>query len=48
MISLNTTNLKQDAKIQNNVLYKIEQDRIISVREEHDHCVDVEIVHLKL
>lgn len=47
MISLNTTNLKQGAKIQNNVLYKIEQDRIISVREEHDHCDDVEIVQLK-
>lgn len=46
MFSLNTTKLKQDAQIRKNVLYGIEKDRTVSVREEHDDSPDVEIVNL--
>lgn len=47
MFDLNTEVLKSETKIQKNVLYRIDEDRIISIREEHDHCTDAEIVHLE-
>lgn len=47
MVSLNTKQLKQGAEIQKNVLYRIDEDRIIPIREKHKDCADVEIVNLE-
>lgn len=41
MLSLNYTKLKADAELKKNVLYKIEEDRTISICEKHKEDMDV-------
>ena len=47
MICLNTKRLKDGMDIQNNVLYRIDGNKTVSIREEHGDCADVETVSLK-
>ncbi len=47
MICLNTKGLKDGMDIQNNVLYRIDGNKTVSIREEHGDCADVETVSLK-
>lgn len=47
MFKLNTTPLKAGAQIQKNVLYKINENMILSVQEEHNNNINKEIVNLE-
>lgn len=47
MVKLNTKALKPDMQIQKNVLYQINANRIVPVREEHKDCADTETVNLR-
>lgn len=47
MVKLNTKALKPDMQIQKNVLYQINENRIVPVREEHKDCADTETVNLR-
>ncbi len=47
MVKLNTKPLKPDTRIQKNVLYQINENRVVSVREEHKDCADIETVNLR-
>ncbi len=47
MIKLNTKSLKLDMQIQKNVLYQINENTTVSVREEHKDCADTETVNLR-
>lgn len=47
MVKLNTKPLKSDMQIQKNVLYQINGNTTVSVREEHKDCTDTETVNLR-